>query len=408
MLCTVQETNEQSFKLLQNYIDSASRDIRDGNVHQSYTFEFYVIQEKSNPPVQITLPPPNSSAPEATRRSLNKLFKALNIDEIEEEVLRQNTWHDMPLSLREFIPLVHESYLLDCADVSSPTVELRNLKTALQFSRRIRVIFSDDLNGSLRSILSKITMVQSLIAIMPSCPESLRGLSVGFGTASTIDEYSGTVWLNANVESDEWLRFICNVDLQRCHNSLERKAAMYKLSDQVASSLGVGLVYGDDSQVTLSDEYECMLLSTLEHSPTPVHKYPDVSIRFVITPPLDETVASCKDGTITLSLEPVTSQRLLLHDVLNSSLLREAAEQARKIRSHQSQMNDLKKFVEKKLRLRLLAHDPGIPDFKFKTACQKLLEHATEVRAFFFKSMNLIDWSVLFCVFIHAAAFTPP
>lgn len=375
----LQETNEHSFKLLQNYIESASKDVRDQHGHQTYDFEFYV-QEQGNSPVSICLAPPSASAPEATRKSLSKLFKALGIDELEEQqASNANTWNDMPLSLREFIPMVHEAYMLDCVDASSPDVELRTLKTALHFSRRIKIVFAEDIDGSKRSTLGKIMLVQSLIDIMPECAPSLNGLSVGFGSACTVDEYTGIVWLNAYIEANEWLRFLGNVDLQKCHDALEKKAAIRMLSDQVASLLGVGLVYGRDPKVTLSESYENLLLSVLEHPPTSSEKYPNVSIQFVEHPLHDDgDVIRCKDGTITLHLESITSHHAL-YDILNTSILDEATEQARRIQSHQSQMNDLKKHVEKKLRLRLLAHDPKVPDFKFKAACQKLLEHAIEV-----------------------------
>lgn len=267
--------------------------------------------------------------------------------------------------------------MLDCVDASSPDVELRTLKTALHFSRCIKIVFADDIDGSKRSTLGKIVLVQSLIDIMPECAPSLNGLSVGFGSACTVDEYTGIVWLNAEIEPNEWLRFLGNVDLQKCHDALEKKAAIRLLSDQVASLLGVGLVYGRDPKVTLSESYENLLLSVLEHPPTSSEKNPNVSIQFV-EHPLHDGDAKCKDGIITLDLESITSHHAL-YDTLNSRILDEAAEQARRIQCHQSQMNDLKKHVEKKLRLRLLAHDPKVPDFKFKAACQKLLEHATEV-----------------------------
>ena len=335
------------------------------------------MQGHGDTPVKICLPPPSVSAPEATRKNLSKLFKSLGIEGLEEQDTSENTWSSMPLSLREFIPMVHEAYLQDCADASSPAVQLRTLETALNFSRRIRILFADDLQGGKRSTLSKITLVQSLISVIPECPESLTGLSVGFGNACTLDEYAGVVWLKADIDPNEWVTFLQNVDLQRCHNAIEMKATMYKLSDQVASQLGVGLVYGSDARVTLSDSYERILLSVLENPRTPVGKYPDVSIRFVAGPLHGNDV--CKDGIITVDLESMKSHAML-YDVLNRSTLAQAAEQARKLQCHQSQMTDLKKHVEKKLRLRLLAHDPQIPDFKFKTACQKLLEHAAEVR----------------------------
>jgi len=372
----LQETNEHSFKLLQNYIESVSRDLRDqGGQQSSYSFEFYV-QDHGDTPVKICIPPPSVSAPEATRKNLSKLFNSLGIEGLEEQVTSENTWSGMPLSLREFIPMVHEAYLQDCADASSPAVQLRTLETALNFSRRIRILFADDLQGGMRSTLSKITLVQSLISVMSECPESLTGLSVGFGNVCTLEEYTGVVWLKADIEPNEWISFLHNVDLQRCHNAIEMKATMYKLSDQVASQLGVGSVYGSDARVTLSDAYEHILLSVLENPRTLEEKYPDVSIRFVAGPLHGEDV--CKDGIITVDLESMTSHSML-YDALNRSTLAQAAEQSRKLQCHQSQMNDLKKHVEKKLRLRLLSHDPQIPDFKFQTACQKLLEHAAEV-----------------------------
>jgi hypothetical protein len=371
----MQDTNEHSFKLLQNYIDAASSDVRDQSCPPSYTFEFYV-QDHGNTPVKICLPTPSAYAPEATRKNLSKLFKLLDIEELGEQENYANTWTDMPLSLREFIPLVHEAYLQDCADTSSPAVQLRTLETALNFSRRIRILFADDLEGAMRSTIGKKTLIQSLITIMPECPASLTGLSIGFGNASTLDEYAGVVWLNANIKPSEWLLFLHSIDLQRCHNALEMKAAMNKLSDQVASQLGIGLVYGSDAKVMLSEAYENILLSVLENPCAYEQQYPDVSIRFASGSQPSEAV--CKDGTITVDLESIKSHTEL-YDALNSNILGLAAEQARKIRYNKTQINDLKKHVEKKLRLRLLAHDPEIPDFQFKSACQKLLEHSAEV-----------------------------
>lgn len=387
----MQETNERSFKMLQNYISNATRDFRDGGGGQPYEFEFYVVQ-KSDTPVKICLPAPSSSAPEATRKSLNKLFRATGIEELFEVSPSQNTCYDMPLSIREFIPIVQEKYLLDCADASSPQVKLRTLITALQFNKRIKVIFSDDSGDSYQTINGKVMLVESLIGIISACPQSLTGLSIGYGAAFTIDEYTGTVWLKADAEPREWLNFLCNIDLQRCHNALEKKAAMYKISNQAASIIGVGSVHAMDARTTLSDAYENLLLSILEHPPTNKLEHTDISIQLGTVPLPGGAISVCKDGVIMLDLNSITSQNIL-YDTLTGNILRQASEQARKIRLQRSQVNDLKKHVEKKLRLRLLGQDPQVDDIKFKAACQKLLQNAAEVCV---SCRHVFIWIVLY------------
>lgn len=318
----------------------------------------------------------------ATRRGLNKLFKAIGVDLLDEESEWDSSTHqNMPTSLREFILRVHDVYLSDSVDSSSPEVELQTLRTALHFSRRIQVVFGED-DVRTKSTPFRIDLLRALIDIIPRCSENISGTCIGFGSGFTVDR-TGTLWLRSDATSDEWLQFIQRIDIGACHDAIERKLALKKLEAQVADAAGVGSVY-TDADAYASEQYEAFLQTHLLQGNDDItstkqsrRQFPDVCVHVRVS---EDDVSSvceeawCKDGVI------VVDSRLS-QDLYRTvaSLAPKAAEQARKIRHHQAQIKALIKQVESKLRLRLLSKDPDLEDHKFKAGCKKLLEHAGEL-----------------------------
>lgn len=318
----------------------------------------------------------------ATRRGLNKLFEAIGVGLLEEESEWDSSTHqNMPVSLKEFITRVHDLYLSDCADSSSPEVELQTLRTALHFSRRIQVIFGED-DVRTKSTLFRIDLLRALVDIIPQCPENISGTCIGFGSGFTVDR-AGTLWLRCDATSDEWLQFIQSIDIGACHDAIERKLALKKLESQVADVAGVGSVY-TDADGYASEQYESFLQTHLmqdnggiSSNKESYRQFPDVCVHVHVSEDDSSSAcgdAWCKDGVI------VVDSRLSkdLYKTV-ASLAPKAAEQARKIRHHQAQIKALIKQVETKLRLRLLSKDPNLEDHKFKAGCKKLLEHASEL-----------------------------
>jgi hypothetical protein len=357
--------------LLQEYISSSSTG-PSSSVPHMYKFQFYAAAEPDNL-IEVTIPPPRTDP----REGLNTLFKALGIDQLDQDVMDGSHTYTSSLSLREFIPLVHDQYLQDCTDSKSPQVELRTLKTALHFSKGIHVVFSEDF--LLQSTLARIDVLRDFVSIASQCPDGLKGIKIGFGNGFTLDPTSGIIWLNAGASPEEWVRFLSRIDVACFHEAKERKVAIHTLSKQVADMLGVGTVCAADDVTTLSEEYEAVLLSMLEHPPSTMLQHPDVCIKFV-SDTSDSKPAADHDGVIHIHLKSANLEQgpsVLYQDMYKKSPL--AAEQARKARHHRTQMNALKKQVETKLRLRLLSQDPKLKDYQFKAGCLKLLEHARDL-----------------------------
>lgn len=355
--------------MLQEYISSSTGS--SSSVPHMYKFQFYVAAEPDKL-IEVTIPPPRTDP----RKGLNTLFKALGIDQLDEDVTDgSHAYTSSSLSLREFIPRVHDQYLQDCADSKSPQVELRTLKTALHFSKGIHVVFSEDF--LLQSTLARIDVLRDFVSIASQCPNGLNGIKIGFGNGFTLDPLSSIIWLNASASPEEWVRFLSRIDTARFHETKERKIAINTLSKLVADMLGVGTVCAAGDATTLSEEYEILLLAMLEHPPPTMLQHPDVCIKFVSDS--DSKPLADHDGIIHVHLKSALEQGplALYQDMYKKSS--HAAEQARKARHHRTQMNALKKQVETKLRLRLLSQDPKLKDYQFKAGCLKLLEHARDL-----------------------------
>lgn len=381
--------NEKSFKLLQDFVSNASvvgsHRTSAPSYHASYNLEFFVDGRDAGSKISVTLPAPSSASPMATRRNLNKLFRAADIDELAcDDGARRDSHTDMPQSLLEFIPMVHEQYMVDLTDTGTPQMSLRTMLAALNYARRIRVLFAKDAAPGAQSTLGKVQMLNDLVDIVENtCPAEINGLTIGFGKAFTTHVSEGAVWLDASASPESWAKFIESIDLKLLHEGLEMKAAIRQLATQAADVLGVAAIYdcGDStlssssSSLPSSDAYESFLLSVLRWTP------PDKPARY--------------DG---VALAVVSDEGLHPEKDIQSGVLRVAAtddpaavlstlkkygacaeDHLRRRRHEAAQRKALVTQVERTLRLRLLCSDPALADFRYKAACQKLLANANDL-----------------------------
>lgn len=372
--------NEKSFKLLQDFVANASHPASSHrtsapNYHGAYELEFYVSRDQ-NRKISLTLPAPSSASPMAIRRNLNKLFRAADIDELvcNDEYRETNTI--MPLSLRDFIPLVHEQYLHDLTDTSTPDVSLRTMLAALNYSRRLRIVFSKDVERSFQSALGKLTTLREFAEkCVGECPPELDGLTVGFGRNFSQDVSQGAIWLDASASPESWVRFLNNVNLGQLHEALETRAAVRQLAHQAAGALGV-------ASINLADEtcdgenypYESLLLSILRWTPPESAAFEGVDLIVASGAPHD-TEKEIDRGILHVS---ATDSPAKIYEILQQYGPR-AQDHARRRRQAATKAKALVSQVERSLRLRLLSKHPDLEDYRYKVACQKLLANANEL-----------------------------
>jgi hypothetical protein len=380
--------NEKSFKLLQDFVSTASRAGPEAShrasapSHQAtYELEFYVhsTDEESNTQtskISLSLQAPSSASPMMTRRNLNKLFRAADIEELVCDDAYRDTYKGMPQSLHAFIPLVHEQYVLDLTDTSTPEMSLRTLLAAINYSRGLRVVFSKDMDHAAQSTLGKVELLRAFAEqAADKCPYELNGLTIVFGNTFGRHAAEGAILLNTSASPKSWLDFINKTDFVELHEGLEMKAAVRQLAQQAANTLGVASIHADDA-LSLGDPYESFLLSLLQWTPPSSRKFEGVSLVIVSHDTEDNKRGDVERGVLYVT---VTDDPSTVYEHIQS-FGPYAEENVRRRRHADSQMKALVSQVERTLRLRLLSKDPMLEEFRFKSACQKLLHHAAELQ----------------------------
>jgi hypothetical protein len=370
------ETNEKSFKLLQDFIHNASsiESHQHGRSnHSVYDFKFYVVEDHDGlPQIDVKLPAPRSTSPMVTRRNLNRLLKAANIEELECGTTYGSTHSCMPESLKEFISLVHEEYVLDSLDVKTPEMELRTLQTALHFSRKLRVVFTKKLPLPLQSTTGKIHILQQFVRSVEMCPIELsNGVTIVFGDSFTVDAREGTVSVQGNADPKEWVSFLNAIELNELREGLEMKEAIRTLEGQVAEKLGVGSIKLSADACTFSQAYESFLLLILRSTLPKSLMLPGLSLYF-------DPKEAAPEKDIEHGILYVNDCLKSLQMALENTGPR-AEQYFNLLREKKAQKKALVTHVERRLRLRLLSQDPELEDFRFKAACQKLLSNAADL-----------------------------
>ena len=376
--------NEKSFKLLQDFVSNASlaglansHQTSAPNYHAAYQLEFYVNRDQ-NPKISVTLPAPSSASPMAIRRNLNKLFRAADIDELVCYDEDRDTHTSMPLSLQEFIPLVHEQYLHDLTDTSTPDVSLRTMLAALHYSRRLRIVFSKDAERSSHSALWKLTILRDFAGkCLEECSPELDGLTVGFGRNFSQDVSQGAIWLDSTASPETWVRFLKNVNLRQLHEGLEMRAAVRQLAYEAAGVLGVASIqYADETNDTENYLYESMLLSILRWTPPESATFEGIDLIVVsgeLAPDGTEKDIDCGILHVSVSDSPTRIYEIL------KQYGPKAQEHVRRRRHAAAKAKALVSQVERTLRLRLLSKHPDLEEYRYKAACQRLLANANEL-----------------------------
>ena len=390
------QVNERSFKLLQDFVlnasqagPSASHQASAPHYHAAYVLEFYIdkscddITEEEFAKISLTLPAPSSVSPMVTRRNLNKLFRAVDIDELECDDAYRDTYKSMPLSLREFIPLVQDQYLVDLTDTSTPDVSLRMMLAALHHSRRLRIVFAKDAESSTQSAIGKVGLLRDFVEkCLDESPAELGGgLTVGFGKHFSQDVRNGAIWLDASASPESWARFLNNLDLKQFHEALETRSAVRQLAYQAALPLGVASIYSaddsTDAEVDSYESYESFLLSLLRWTPPESVTYEGVDL-IVATSAVSKADME-KDIDRGILYVSSADSPAKIYEMLKK-YGRRAEQHVHRRRQVAAQTKALVSQVERTLRLRLLSKHPSLEDYRYKAACQKLLANANELQ----------------------------
>ncbi|KAG7673594.1 hypothetical protein Ndes2526B_g02957 [Nannochloris sp. 'desiccata'] len=404
--------NEKSFKLLQEYLSAADHKYGSGNggghPNLPYKFNFYIkhqhsIQqhqtdknddnakkEKSSRyhNVSLTLPPPNRALPHTTHHALTKLFSACGIEASAAEMTSDGTKNTTTTtttgeSLSHWLPGIAELYYQSHgAYQGDPQLELKIIRTALQISHSISLLFGAEL--ATRSVLPQLEAARRFANILDQCPLEIYGLRIGLGDGFGTDA-SGTVWLHAEAETTTWMKYLQEPGvIEWCHRRREKQFKVREKERQVAIVLGISLVLAPDSDVSNSEEYEVFLQRVLDSADQGLsideNNFNKVCLH--VTAGSASSSSSSKEQQRIISdgegriIVPVSSSTTELFSALRR-LGPEAQRCAEIASKEEAEMLNLKTRVERKLHLRKLKWHPDLPAHKFRAGCLRMLEHSS-------------------------------
>lgn len=293
----LQEANERSFKLLQEYLAAAKHG---GGIGRTaglpYRFDFFVLppgeqgEDDAAPSLQrveLTLPPPVSlsyalhlfwgagihpTTPAclqtkgppgdalslASRKAFGRLLTACGIPDDFSDAAGHNPGSGQLFSLRNFIPQAAEAFHQAAAAQGGPRHQLGAIRTALRLTRGVIVPIGGQAAGG--GPLEQLPQVLQLSRVLEGLPGlDVSGLRVGVGQGYGVDAL-GTVWLLGGGHAEAWTKYLREVDLGHCR-------ARRALADRVQVShlhhaifLFVLLVFESSSGVLCQNAAACLAL----------------------------------------------------------------------------------------------------------------------------------------------------
>ncbi|KAK9907490.1 hypothetical protein WJX75_004677 [Coccomyxa subellipsoidea] len=406
------QANEHSFKLLQEYLDAAKKG---GEVGRTagvpFKFLFYLHKEQEGDlseglheeradkgdlkRVDLVLPPParldagaaEGTLPQATQRALGKLLTACGL--IADFVGGAD--EGAAACLREFMPAAAELARQRQFTQRGPRHDISALRTALRLGRQVTVGFSPAVRaqgpGAQAEQLRKLAAALDRISHV-----QLAGVHVMLGDDYGVDPL-GRLWLDADDTALFWSGYLLAVDISECHERQEAAARVRRMEASVAALLGLSMLYCMPS-LRMKPEFlrflERMAAAGSERGPIGGGREFGGVPLCVTSQPESPAVGSIEgdsqnDFSVDTSMgflsAPVNATADQVYNFVMASGKGVAEILSRRKGQHQ-RAEDLRRAVERRLRLRRLSHDPAVSHERFCTACQRLLQNADTLLQF--------------------------
>ncbi|GAQ90460.1 Hypothetical protein KFL_006420060 [Klebsormidium nitens] len=383
-------TNERSFKLLQEYLSVAHEGSHSPSRH--FRFEFFLHPSEETPPpaptsertpnlekVEVALPPPrhafgtNGELTQSTRRALGKLFAACglaaDISSPDDDISIQ--------SLGDLLRHAGETARQREADVMTSSRRMVIARNALRMGRGVKAVLQGPLLSAPAHVQAEA--LEKLAKALDLAPDAeVGGITFVLGGKHGLDAATGNVWLRWDAKATEWGARIAAVDMDSVVRAKQRALERQFKEAQVATVVGVEMVYTDHGVGSSSEYEECLdRLESHGRARGPVEGgiFSEVPLRVIRGG--DEGVNGFEiDERMGFVSVPVGASAEEVWRFLEKRG-QEALGIVHRFRSAEQRLADVSAHVRKKLRLRHLSFDSSISADQYLQCCTKLLRHAS-------------------------------
>lgn len=395
-----QAINQNSFQLLQEYLDAAKGG---GNYRQRpYHFVFFIRQDaaaENLKKVEISLSAPQAryfddrKAAEllpSTRRALVRLLTSCGLSGFDS---LECATDEEQIRLSELFQQASEILRKNEASAVDFERQLAASKNALRVGRGIRVAFRPpllDLSGRMQ--------VESLEKLAISLDRAqgvkLAGHNLIIGDCFGVDAL-GNIWLNYEEGIQEWSHFLNNVDLSTAAGNRKQATDRRVLELKAARAMEVEMVFTHDG-LAVQPEYtrflNTIIRDALVHGAVGEGKFLKIPLRItcpdrelraddVNSAESDEASYMKVDETFGYIAIPVWESLLNMYKYIEQRG-NEALEIRERLRHSEKHVDQVKLLVRRKLRLRELIFDRRLRSDMCLAACTRLIQFAPDLEMY--------------------------
>jgi hypothetical protein len=323
---------------------------------------------------------PGEALSSSTRKAFSRLLEACGVPNSFDVGARDAA--ATPRSLRAFVPRAAEAVHQAAAARGGPRFEAHAVRTALQLTRGVAVTVAGRLAGAgaaeaTAQLLQLADVLEGLASL------DVSGLAVGLDDEFNTDS-RGTLWLRAGATPQAWAEYLSAARVDYCRGRRALVARVQAQQRALSSALGVGVVV-----TAMAQELEPPFMQFLERMAAGAAagrgEAPAggaLSQLGIFVEAADGgaggAAAACSVSDTGLLNVPAGASFEELRRAL-AALGARAAGVARRRREGEEELSRLRTQVERKLRVRRLSREAGLPADRFRAACLRLLQHAAEV-----------------------------
>ncbi|MCO5594278.1 hypothetical protein L7F22_048306 [Adiantum nelumboides] len=392
-----QAINQNSFQLLQEYLDAA----KGGKSYKrpSYHFVFFIRQEaavENLKKVEVSLPPPHAQyfdekkaaeLPPSTRQSLAHLLKSCGLSDFDSSLDEER------VRLSELFQQASEILRKNEASAVSFERLLNASKNALRVGRGIRVSLRpplSDLSGE-----SQVETLEKLAISLDRAQDvKLTGHNFIIGDCFGVDAL-GNIWLNYDEGIEGWSHFLNTFDLSKAAKNRKDATDRRVLEFKAAKALEVEMVFTHD-RLGIQPEYTSFLNSIIKdallHGAVGDGKFCKLPLRItcperelkddgINSAENDETSYMEVDETLGYIAIPVWESLPNMYKYIEQRG-NEALQIRERLRHSEKHVDQVKLLVRRKLRLRELVFDKRLRIDMCLTACLRLIHYAPDLEMY--------------------------
>ncbi|CAL5229048.1 g12297 [Coccomyxa viridis] len=389
------EANEHSFKLLQEYLEFAKKGGELGRTAGvPYKFRFFLYKQDGSEAepaeqngelkkVELILPPParldagtaEGALPRSTQKALGRLFSACGLS----ADFTGGAEQDQPLNLRQFVPQAAELARQRQLSQRGPRHDISTLRTALRLGRQVTVGFAPSVRA--RGAVVQADLIRQVAAALDKVQHlDVRGLRFMLGQEYGVDA-EGQLWLDASDNALFWSGYLTATDFSECHDRQATLKRIQLLEASVAASLGVSMVYSSPALRAKPGYYS--LLERLAAEASELGAVAGGANRSVPLQVVEDKTSEDPGSQSGFSTDtdfgflsvPVSApaQHVYKHIEAHGLEVRRALAERRQ---QHDKAEDLRRALERRLRLRRLSKDPALSHERFCRACMRFLQRA--------------------------------